>query len=201
MHGTTVFFDLETGGTEEKHPVIQLAAVAVRDWKEVDALECKVSFQEKECDPEALALNGYDRAVWDAKAVMPMVAASNFRTFLEKHADLTLVSARTGRPYRAARMAGHNVVAFDIPRLRTFMDRARIGWWPGCWWYPLDTYQRAIWLFAEQGLPPPADYKLGTLAAHFSIPSQGAAHDALADVRTTVLVAKAIIHGETPADV
>ena len=57
MKGTTVFFDFESGGTEPEHPNIQLAAIAVRGWKEVDAFERKIDFIESDCDPAAIALN------------------------------------------------------------------------------------------------------------------------------------------------
>lgn len=94
---------------------------------------------------------------------------------------MPLVSKR-GTNYTAARLAGHNIVAFDGPRLRTMMDKALNGaFWPGCWWYPLDTYQRSIWWFTERGLPMPASFRIEALAQHFGIDASGA-HDALADV-------------------
>lgn len=192
MKGTTIYFDFETGGVEDTHPNIQLAAVAVRDWKEVASFERKIQFTVSECDPEALTLNGYDADTWAIEAKPQPQVAKEFVSFLRAYADLELVSQRTGNPYKAARMAGHNVVAFDIPRLRRMMDAARVGWWPGCWWYPLDVYQRAIWHFAERGLEAPENYQLQTLAKHFEIPAQGAEHEALADVRLCARIAQVL---------
>lgn len=187
MNGTTIFFDFETGGTEPHHPNIQLAAIAVRDWKEVDCFEQKIAFDMTNCDSEALRINGYTLKNWK-NAKPEQDVASAFVSFLQGNADLSLISQRTGNPYMVARLAGHNILTFDIPRLRKMLDSR--GFWPGCWWYPLDTYQRAIWHFTEQGLPMPKNFQLQTLASHFGIGSQGTAHEALADVRLCALVAE-----------
>ncbi len=70
------------------------------------------------------------------------------------------------------------------------MDRALDGmFWPGCWWYPLDTYPVAIWYCTTRGIAVP-DYQLQTLGKAFGIESQGEAHEALADVRTCVRIAE-----------
>ena len=195
LTGTTVYFDLETGGVEEHHPNIQIAAIAVRDGTEIDAFERKIRFDESAADPEALAMNHYDPAVWAAKAVTEDSAVRAFSGFCRDHADLVLTSKRTGRPYTVARLAGHNVVSFDIPRLRRMFDSSGDGYIPACWWYPLDTYQRAIWYFAERGLAAPENYRLSVLAAHFGLDTEGA-HDALADVRLAAGVAQAIAERE-----
>ena len=197
MKLATVVFDLETGGLLDEHPNIQLAAVAVRSWKVVDTFERKIHFDVSKCDPAALRLNGYDELEWAKHGAHEADVCQSFKRFLETYADLTLTSTRTGRPYRAARMAGHNVVAFDVPRLRAMMDRAEIGFWPGCWWYPLDTYQLALWHFATHPeLSAPQNFTLQELASHLDIPVEGAAHEALADVRLTVRIAQAIVTGD-----
>lgn len=198
MRGTTIFFDLETGGVEPHHPNVQIAAVAVRDWKEVGAFERKIEFEPAACDPAALRINGYKADAWKG-AVAERVAMREFDEFCQSFGDLVLTSQRTGRPYTVARLAGHNIAAFDLPRTRAAMDRAGVGFWKGCWWYPLDTYQRAVWHFEERGLQPPADYKLQTLARHFNLPAQGAEHEALADVRLTALLARELVfQGQMP---
>lgn len=191
MNGTTVFFDFETGGVEPARPNIQLAAVAVRDWAEVEAFEAKIAFDVAACDPAALELVGYDAARW-AKAEPEASVARRFRDFLARHADLRLVSKR-GSTYSTCRLAGHNVATFDAPRLRAMMDAHLAGaFWPGCWWYPLDTYQRAIWYFTERGLALPDKFTLQALAAHFGI-SVASAHDALSDVRTCAALARVLV--------
>lgn len=47
----TVYYDVETGGTEPQHPTIQLAAIAVDGGKELGAFEQKIQFDEAACDP------------------------------------------------------------------------------------------------------------------------------------------------------
>jgi DNA polymerase III epsilon subunit-like protein len=76
-------------------------------------------------------------------------------------------------------------------------DDSGDGYIPACWWYPLDTYQRAIWHFAERGLAAPENYRLPTLAAHFGLDPEGA-HDALTDVRLSAGIAQAIAGWEPP---
>lgn len=188
MNGTTVFIDFETGGTESRHPNIQLAAIAVRGGSELEAFERKIRFDPRACDPKALELNHYSAEAWQDAGDEGDIAFE-FAAFLKRHADMPLVSKR-GTNYTAARLAGHNIVAFDGPRLRTMMDKALNGaFWPGCWWYPLDTYQRSIWWFTERGLPMPASFRIEALAQHFGIDASGA-HDALADVRICAALAE-----------
>jgi DNA polymerase III epsilon subunit-like protein len=194
MKGTTVFFDLETGGTEDDHPNIQIAAVAVRDWNEVDSFEVKIDFDENLCDPKALKVNGYKPEDWK-NAVLPDEAARRFDAFCTKHADLTLISARTGKPYTVARLAGHNVTSFDVPRTRRMMDAAGVRFWKACWWYPLDTYQRAIWYFTESLYTMPPNFQMQTLAKFLGLPAQGAEHEALADARLCVQLARHLMGG------
>ena len=46
MSRPCVFFDLETGGPERSHPIIQLAAIAVESGKELGTFERKLAFNE-----------------------------------------------------------------------------------------------------------------------------------------------------------
>lgn len=194
---TIVFFDLETGGVEPERPNIQLAAVAMSDRldAELGVFEAKIQFDEASASPEALRINSHDPVIWKEHAVGEMVAAGTFASFLREHATVELVS-KAGKPYRIARLAGHNVASFDCPRLVAMFKRYDL-FLPGTAYQPLDTYQRALWYFAEKlcchGLPvrPPENMKLGTLAAHFGINADGA-HDALADVRMCVAIARAM---------
>jgi len=65
----TVYVDLETGGLEMHHPVIQIAAVAVDgDWNELGAFQVKLFFDESKAEPEALRINRYDRSIWEHEA-------------------------------------------------------------------------------------------------------------------------------------
>lgn len=189
---TTVYFDLETGGTGDHHPTIQVAAVAVApDWKEVEAFERKIRFRVADCDKKALTVNGFDPAEW-SYAVSEGEAMRDFDAFLARHADWELVSKKSGRPYKVARLAGHNIASFDLPRVKRGMEQAGLNWWRGCWWYPLDTYQLAIWTLLGSDREPP-DYKLQTLREHLGIPAPTREHEALADVRVCIQVARALV--------
>lgn len=184
MHTTVCYFDYETGGTEPHHPNIQIAAVAVRGGREVASFERKIQFDVDACQPEALEMNSYEPLAWQRESIPEKAATAAFVGFLRAHADTTLTSKR-GRPYQVTLLGGHNIVRFDIPRLQAATGGAFI---PACWWYPLDTLQRAIWYFNETNVRPPANYQLSTLAEYFGIPTEGA-HDALADVRMCAALA------------
>ena len=123
MKATTVFVDLETGGTEVSHPDIQIAAIAMRNWAELDSFEAKIIFDEREADSEALEINHYDPEVWEREAIPEQEVIGRFGNFLRKHAVIKKVSKRNGKPYRVARLAGHNAWRF------TFYENEKTGKW------------------------------------------------------------------------
>lgn len=183
-----VFFDLETGGVEDHHPNIQIAAIAVdRKWNELSSFEQKISFDEAAADPEALRINSYEPELW--RTARPEgVVMQEFCRWLEGFRSVEKVSARTGRPYRVARLAGHNVARFDHPRLLTACQKNDL-FLPACF-YVLDTFQLAAWYF--DGLDEwPENLRLGTLCGHFGIQT-AELHDAMADVRANIELAKVL---------
>lgn len=183
-----IYFDTETGGVADDSPVIQLAAVAIDEstWLEVGTFERKIHFDESKADPEALALNHYDRAVWQKEAVPEFRACQNFATFCGPWRSLTLISKRTGNPYQVAKLIGHNAAPFDAPRLKRMFER----WNMFAPWDPRvrDTLQLALWYF-DRVPGKPANYKVSGLCEFFGLPVIDA-HDALGDVRMTVQIAK-----------
>ncbi len=188
-----VYFDLETGGLQPTHPIIQLAAVAVEEnaWEELGSFEAKLLFDESEADAEALKINHYDPEVWKKHGKSPNAVALLFARFLEPFKAIQMISKRTGRPYSVARLAGHNAATFDGPRLQALFSGLGM-------FLPADprvrcTLQRALWYFEESGKPAPCNYKLESLCKHFGIeiPESGA-HDALVDVRLTIQLARAM---------
>lgn len=183
----TIYVDIETGGVDRNHPVIQVAAAAFRGREEVESFERKLRFNASACDPDALKMNSYDRETWAHHAVEPAVAVADLAAFTRRYATLKLTSKR-GRPYTAAKVGGYNCATFDFPRLRRLVDDHGV-WWPARWWYPLDVYHRVIWWFEENDdRKEPENYQLPTVAAYFGIETDDA-HDALADVRITAAVA------------
>lgn len=172
-----VYFDLETGGVEPKHPTIQLAAVAMDGAIELGAFEQKIAFNETTADPTALALNHYTRQAWvDAKA--PGIAASRFAAWLRPYSEIKKTS-KAGNPYQVARLAGYNAAAFDAPRLRELFGTQFL---PAD--YPVrDVLQRAVFYFDEHpAAQRPINLKLSTICEFFDIAIDGA-HDALVDAR------------------
>lgn len=198
---TAVYFDIETGGLEPHHPDIQLAAIAVDEnsdarWAELETFEMKLEFDVSAADPKALELNHWTAEGWD-QAESPIRVVSRFTDFLDRHKSLEMVN-RFGRTYQVARLVGHNAASFDGPRLQALFRRHGR-------FLPADprvrcTCQRALWWFDEHpDQPRPENFKLQTLADHFGIPVV-MAHEALADVRLTIQLARALREGRHVID-
>jgi hypothetical protein len=186
------FADLETGGLEEYHPTIQVAVVTVNvsddDWPEVERIERKVRFDYAMCDPKALEVNHWDPKVWEREAVSIPEVRDDLAAYFKRHQTWNLVS-KAGNAYTTAKIAGHNVKEFDIPRLRRLFGQRRT---PFCWWYPFDTYLVALWQLGLTTSPHgPENYQLATLCRYFGtmIP-EGGYHDALEDVLANIQLAR-----------
>lgn len=186
---TTIYFDFETGGVDLSHPNISLAAIAVRDGVEVESVYCLIQFDEAKADPEALAINRYDPARWAAEAIGEALAAKRFEAFLNRHQSLTLTSARTGRPYGVARLAGYNSATFDGPRLEAMFNRYKL--FP-CWRRPTLDVLQLVLEFADTSALAVPNFKLSTVAKAMDISTVGA-HDALADCRMTAAIHAQIV--------
>lgn len=188
----TVFYDFETGGTEPHHPNIQLAAIAVDgDFNPLATFEAKIAFDESKADPEALAINHYFSEDWDgAKAEITVMA--DFARFCGRFADIPKRSKAKGSLYHVVRLGGYNNVRFDTVRLWGAMKRYGI-FFPADF-HDLDVLQAATWYFTmNPPFPKVGDrfsLKLGDLCNHFGIAPDGAFHDALADVKATIEMAK-----------
>lgn len=193
MSSRVVFFDLETGGLDPQvHPVIHFAGVAVDEaWCPVDEMEVLIAFDEDQAGPEALQKNNYDPERWLREAVPPARAVGQISAFLRRHATLE-VPKKSGRgTWLACELAGHNAQSFDRPFLGELF-RAHGEFCVGTF-QVLDTYSLALWWRALlPAVERPENLRLPTLAAHFGI-EHPEAHDALADVRVNVEVAKRLL--------
>ena len=187
---TSVCFDLETGGLEPDQPDIQLAAIAVgSDYNELATFERKIQFDESKATKVALEINHYDPEVWKREAKPLLQVCREFAEFLRPYCCVPKVS-KAGKPYKVARLFGHNAATFDGPRLQRMFTGAGV-------FLPADlrvrcTLQRALWWFDEhcEDLPKsPENFKVGPLCEYFGIPVVDA-HDALGDVRMTVALAR-----------
>lgn len=191
MEQRLVFFDLETGGLDPKrHPIIQLAAVAVDEQLEVlEAFEAKIKFNPRHAKAQSLRKNHYHPGVWANDAREPKDVAQDFSAFLRRHASVPVLSGQ-GKPYHVAQLVAHNA-AFDGPFLAAWYDRLKL-------YLParrlvLCTMQLAMWQFVSGDESPPANYQLATLCEHFGVPFHAAsAHDALGDASATVQLFQAL---------
>lgn len=214
-----VFFDLETLGMEPgKHRVIQFAGAAV-DWptlRVVEELEVRAQIMRGDSwQAEAVRGNvfaqrtGYDPLMagtlsvdeyfaeharrWNQAdgCLAPGIALAKVDSFLARYRSVTMVSKRTGAPYKLTKVAGHNIAGFDLPHLRA---------WYGKQFFPvefrcLDTLQLACWVDAtERGVAVDAQsLSLQGLRERFGIPAAGEAHDALADVKVNIEVCQRLL--------
>ena len=188
MKGPIVFVDIETGGLQPYHPIIQIGAIAVDAWEEVGIFEAKIQFDKGKADPKALEINHFSQDDW-THAIPTNEAIAQFAAFLNKHESVSQKSKRTGKNFKVARIAGHNVQRFDAPRLRDAFKAAGV-FFPA---HPqtLDTMHLALW-YAHAANRVSASFTLETLAQGFGIPTEGA-HDALTDCRITIAVAKRLL--------
>lgn len=187
-----VFFDLETGGIDPKrHPIIQIAAIATdAELNELESFECKLRFNANECDPKALEANCFNAETWSKSAVSSPSAISDFSAFLGRHASVQQISKRTGRPYYVAQMVSYNG-PFDGDFLKEWYCIE--GAFMPASYRVMCAMQRVLWHFDElpSELPRPVNFKLGTVCQFLRV-SLEVAHDAMADVRATVDVLRAI---------
>ena len=193
---TTIVFDVETGGLLDRHPTIQLAAIAIDDTTgvEIGAMECKIQFREEEADPEALRINHYDAAVWMKAAITPEEAVRKFTRFLDPYRTIQMIS-KAGKPYRVAKLSGYNAQTFDMPRLRRLYGDQFTPFG----FHVRDVLQRVVWWFDEvDPATKPPNLKLTSVCEYFGIDTTGA-HDALCDVRLCAKLARRLRSNEVPA--
>ena len=181
-----VVFDTETSGLDPaKHEIIQFAAIACDgEWRPVEELELKMSFDLTAAEPQALELNSFEPVAW-AGAPHPREAVATIGAFLRRHATFAKTS-KAGKPYRVARLAAHNA-RFDCDFLAALFKRWD-AFCPAAICEPLDTLALCRWATLGAARPP-KDHKLETMCAYFGVPTLGAAHDALEDVRRTANLA------------
>ena len=188
-----VFFDLETGCLELRHPILQIAAIATDDqFRSLAEFECKLQFNEADADPKALELNHYDAAVWKRDAVAPKDGVARFRDFLERYRTLHRVSARTGNGYTVAQLAGWNSHAFDMERIAALFKAHNV--FLAADWMTLDVMHLAVWRlrYPTEQLK---SMRLTEVAAHLGIAVENA-HDAISDCRTTIAIARRLLEKE-----
>lgn len=188
-----VFFDLETGGLELRHPILQIAAIATdENFRPLADFECKLQFQEADADPKALALNHYDAEVWKRDALPPRDAVTQFGNFLGRYRTLTRTSARTNKDYTVAQLAGWNSHGFDMERINGLFKTHGVFF--AADWMSLDVMHLAVWRlrYPTEQLK---SMRLTEVAAFLGIAVENA-HDAMSDCRTTIAIARRLLNKE-----
>lgn len=186
-----VFIDLETGGASPWRPIMQVAAIAVdAHLRELETIEMKLRFDRRKVRRNCLHKRHYSKIIWDREAISESDAGERFAAFLRRHATLDMLTADR-RPYQVAQLVAHHA-EFDAPFLAAWFARIR-RFLPA---HPrvLCTHQRALWMVHEdKTLTPPDDFQLRTLCQYFGVPLRAEdAHEALADVRATVALYRAM---------
>lgn len=187
-----VIFDLETGGLDLHHPIIQIAAVAVNEqFVEVGHYEAKLAFDPSKCDPQALQMNCYNEATWKAEQIPPITAVLGLNEFLKKHSALEFKS-KAGTHYKVARGAAYNA-PFDAPRLQAlFREHGKfLAMSPQV----MCIMQLAMWAEFDMKNDTLPSYKLSQVCERFWIEAEGA-HDALADCRLAAEVLRDLKGGK-----
>lgn len=183
------FVDLETGGlNSKKHPIVQIAAVTVnQEFSHFRTFERKIKFDIQQADPQSLAMNSYDEALWAAEAVDEREAANDFVAFLNRATDVSKVS-RNGKAYQVAQLAAHNA-SFDRGFLAPWFKRLNI--YLPAEWHWIDTMQLALLNNTLRGTNPPS-LKLVDLCEFYGIQLDNA-HDALGDVMATARLGRHLL--------
>lgn len=186
-----IFFDIETGGLDRfKHPIIELAAIAVQagTYEEIEAFEAKVQFKASQADEVALGICKFSPSRWEQYALPKRVVAKKFATFLRRYASIEKTS-KCGKNYRIAQLVAHNA-SFDGPFIQEWYRKQK-RYLPAS---PqvLCSMQMALWFFHQNpSLVPPKNFKLGTLCDYFRVEATPD-HSALNDIRATVELARTI---------
>lgn len=186
-----IFFDLETGGIDlKRHPIIQLAAVAVDHKLEVlEGFEAKIRFDSRRASAHSLRKNHYHPGVWANSAREPKEVAHDFAAFLRRHATVPALSSR-GKSYEVAQLVAHNA-AFDAPFLSTWYEK--LGVYLPARRLVLCTLQLALWRTHLAQSQSPPNFQLATLCEHYGVPFHAAkAHDAFGDAIATVQLFRAL---------
>ena len=176
-----IFYDLETSGLDkDKHEIIQIAAIHMPTG---DTFETKVLFDVDASEDEALRVNHYNAEDW-ADALSQEEALKAFNNFCKNHKNINTIS-NSGRQYKTISLCGYNNLRFDYNFIETALAKHNIR--QEYDFRQFDVYPLVMWL-----LPGLTCYKL-TYIAEFLECSKRKAHDALADVETTIDVTKIMI--------
>jgi DNA polymerase-3 subunit epsilon len=180
------WFDCETSGTDAaKHGIISLAYTVEIDGQSVAEGELFSNCDRKEIEDSALAVNGFTRERI-AGAPMPSVMKRNLELLFGRHVDKF---DRTDKFY-----AGGYNADFDMRFLRQLWKDCGDDYF-GSWFYFSAVDPAAVIPFMRyagmlEGYP--SSSKLSDVASYFGI-ANDQAHEARADIKTTIAISQKII--------
>ena len=185
MKKKTLWFDLETTGTDSKyHGIVQFAGLMDIDGEVIDQLNLKMQpHPGAVIEQSALEVTGVSAA--DIAGYMPNDEAyRTIRTFFDKHVEKY-------DPSDKMYPAGYNV-QFDLGFLQEMFKRFdKYGMGSYFNWRSVDPLP-LIRLMDYKGTISLPDYKLATVCAHYGI-TIDKAHDALSDVQATRKLTKKLL--------
>lgn len=173
-----LWFDTETGGTDEKtDALIQLAAIVEVNGEVVDEIDLKMqALPGKKINNEAISKHGMTLEMI-SKFESPTSCMERFEKMLLKHNPYP---TKTGRYV----MAGYNP-DFDCRFLSQWYQDITAGpyaYWKHLQFSPIDVLP-TLRAMRHAGVIDIPDTKLETVCAHLNITLN--AHDALSDIRAT----------------
>ena len=170
------FFDLETTGLSTYAEIIEIGAVRVETdaFNVMDEFEIKIMPQHLElADPEALAVNSYDKEIWEKEAVDVKTGLTKFVEFAE-----------------GSILSAHNLAMDWMWLQRSLEDN---GMEPSYVYSGIDTITLAWQKFNKLGIK--RGLSLKGLAQYYNI-DLGTHHSALSDAKTAYRIFLKLLEDE-----
>lgn len=194
-------FDLETTGIDPvKNDILSMGIVVLENWNIVHEEELKLKFTEGLVTAEALGVNKIDLRSWNQQSdIIPSPASFLTRLFslVDKWFPRYIPAGANGElaAVQYVPIAGHNLVGFDVPFLRNFIDvktrHLHQTRYEDIFSYRcMDTMQAAFFL-GELGLIKPTGYNLKALLDYFGVEADtnrlhGALYDAVLEAKLLI---------------
>lgn len=193
---TITVYDLETTRPNPVDPQIEIIqfAAATADSETLvlidgTAIDIKIKFDLEKADPESIKVNSYDPDIWAKQAIPQNEAAWKINAYFGGRKTWKRIS-RKGKFGTVCKLMGFNNASFDDVVLRRMLDANGIAWPAASLWptgtidvmhmaQSIDMLEGNAWSF----------YSLSDMCDRYGIDNEDA-HDALADVKATLAVAK-----------
>ncbi len=175
-------FDLETTGLNpDYHEIAQIGIILLTsDLEEVSSGEIRLMPEHWDrAEKKALEVNKINPKTWKSTYPSNKIALEKIISSIYRHIE----------PGQKIGLLGHNIIGFDIPFLKKIMNQHDIEWIFGH--HHIDTM---VWasFWARVSNTKLHAYSLSQMTAALGVKLTNA-HDAVADVKATVELARAMI--------